>query len=214
MGDEAGPEHVATDRVCIGGLAIRRADGVLAPRPWTVLQSEWAAELAASAPDGPILEVCCGAGHIGLVAASLSGRSLVQVDADPAACALARANARAVGLAERVRVHCATIDEICRGGGRFPVVIADPPYVPSSEVARYPEDPPMAIDGGPDGLVLARRCLDLFATVLVPEGRGLLQLGDPDHVDAMAASCPDGLVLIDRRHAGLDRQVALFARGD
>ncbi|NLE98960.1 MAG: methyltransferase, partial [Propionibacterium sp.] len=66
-------------------LQIEYDERVLAPRPWTRMQSEWAAEIALRAPDGPVLELCSGAGHIGLEAARLSGRALVCVDQNPAA---------------------------------------------------------------------------------------------------------------------------------
>ena len=69
-----------------GGLRIRYDDRVLAPRDWTAAQSRWAAELIATAPPGPVLEVCAGAGHIGLLAVTLAPRPLVCVDADAVAC--------------------------------------------------------------------------------------------------------------------------------
>ena len=50
------------------GLRIEYDEHVLAPRPWTAAQSRWAAELIRVAPPGPVLEVCSGAGHIGLLA--------------------------------------------------------------------------------------------------------------------------------------------------
>ena len=122
---------------------------VLRPRPWTLAQSEWAAELVG---DGDLLELGCGAGHIGLAAAALSGARLVQVDRDPAACRWAATNAEANGLADRVEQRCGLTTEVLEQGERFTMVVADPPYVPSSDVGLYPEDPLGAIDGGPDGL--------------------------------------------------------------
>ena len=50
-----------------GPVDIRHDDEVLEPRPWTIAQAEWASEL----PAGPMLELGCGAGHIGLAAAAL-----------------------------------------------------------------------------------------------------------------------------------------------
>ena len=75
------------------GLRIEYDDRVLAPRPWTAAQSRWAAELIRMAPPGPVLELCSGAGHIGLLAVTLAPRSLVCVDADAAACRYLRRNA-------------------------------------------------------------------------------------------------------------------------
>src|SRR4051794_32540122 len=46
---------------------------VLTPRDWTLGQSEWAAELARGFDvAGRMLELCAGAGHIGLAAAVLA----------------------------------------------------------------------------------------------------------------------------------------------
>src|SRR5690606_693404 len=89
-------EH-QTEITTIDGLPIRWDQRLLRPRPWTAAHGKWAAELAAEAPAGPILELCSGAGHIGLVAARRSGRALVQVDREPAAAAYARVNADAWG---------------------------------------------------------------------------------------------------------------------
>lgn len=113
-----------------------------------MLQSEWAAELAAVVPPGPILEVCCGAGQTGLAAAIASGRALVQVDADHFACELAHRNALAAGIADRVRVFCTKIEGFSGGDTSYPLIIADPPYIRTADVSRFPEDPVLAIDGG------------------------------------------------------------------
>ena len=53
-----------------GGLAIAYDARVLSPRTWTLHQSLWALELLEQLPDGPILELCAGAGQIGLAVAA------------------------------------------------------------------------------------------------------------------------------------------------
>jgi release factor glutamine methyltransferase len=53
------------------------------------------------------------------------------------------------------------------------------------DVARYPEDPTIAIDGGHDGMDLAWTCLDVARRHLVPLGILLLQLGNVAQVDAL-----------------------------
>ena len=50
------------------------------------------------------------------------------------------------------------MDEVLAPDERFALVIADPPWVPRAETGRFPEDPLLAIDGGDDGLDLARAC--------------------------------------------------------
>lgn len=166
-------------------LTIAYDDRVLEPRPWTALQSRWAQELLTEAATGPVLELCTGAGHIGLLAIAASTRRLVAVDADPHACATARHNAAANGLGERVEVRCARLDQAVEPGERFALAVADPPWVPTVEISRFPADPVLAIDGGGDGLDVARACLDVAAGALDHGGSLLLQLGDDGQADRL-----------------------------
>jgi methylase of polypeptide subunit release factors len=164
------------------GLAIRYDDRVLAPRDWTAAQSHWAAELSMAAPPGPVLELCAGVGHIGLLAVQIARRPLVCVDANPAACDLLRENARAAR--QRVEVREGSMEVVLHPAEQFPVVIADPPWVEHEQVGRYPEDPATAIDGGPDGLDLVRLCLTMIDRHLMPAGSAVLQAG-PTQVTAV-----------------------------
>lgn len=170
------------------GLQIEYDERVLEPRLWTAQQSRWAAELIEVAPPGPVLELCSGAGHIGLLAVTLAPRSLVCVDADATACVFLRRNAARAGV--RVDVREGGMDEVLERSETFPVIIADPPWVTTAEVGRYPEDPVSAIDGGVDGFALVRACLDVIDSHLADQGHALLQTGpdQPDHVrDLLAA---------------------------
>lgn len=167
-----------------GPITVAFDPSVLRPRPWTLAQAEWAAELVAAG--APLLEVGCGAGHIGLAAAVVSGSSLVQVDRDPAACRWAGLNAAAAGCGDRVEQRCGTAAGVLAEGEVFDVVIADPPYVPSDEVDLYPEDPLGAIDGGPDGLAIVRSFLGDIAGHVAPGGSVLLQVRGAGQVDELA----------------------------
>jgi methylase of polypeptide subunit release factors len=169
-----------------GGLRIAWDERVLEPRPWTYLQSRWAAELADHVPGGRILELFAGVGHIGLAAVSMCGRSLVQVEFDPTACAFARRNADAAGLTDCVEIRCEPVDLAVRPGERFPLVIADPPYLRPEAAQRFPDDPRHAVDGGDEGLDLVGESLDVVARALMPGGAVLLQLGDQEQVDMVA----------------------------
>ncbi|WP_307827951.1 methyltransferase domain-containing protein [Nocardioides sp. SYSU D00038] len=190
----APPEEV----IDFGGLMIRYDERVLRPRPWTSAQSRWAADLWA-ARGGRALELCTGAGHIGLLAAHLTGRPLVAVDVDPVACAWARHNAAVAGL-DRVEVREGDMREAVAAGEQFTVVIADPPWVLHDEVDRFPEDPLLAIDGGTDGLDLARMCTAVMSRHLAPGGTGVLQLGDRDQVEELSAGLDDLAVVETRVH--------------
>jgi release factor glutamine methyltransferase len=174
-------------RSCLfGPLVISYDQRVLEPRPWTLMQSEWAAELCTGLAPGPLLELCAGAGHIGLAAAVLADRDLVQVELDPVAAGYAKANADAAGWGARVDVRTERLEVALRQDERFTVILADPPYLPSAAIGRWPEDPPGAIDGGPDGLDLIKACLIVAADHLSPGGHLLLQIAGPTQADQVS----------------------------
>lgn len=177
--------HDVLDRP-FGSLRIAYDERLLEPRDWTTAQSYWAADLIAHAPDGPVLELCAGAGHIGLLAVATRPRDLVAVDLNPVACEYVERNAAAAGLADRVQVREGDVVGALGPDERFAVVIADPPWVRRAETSRFPEDPLIAIDGGDDGLDLARSCVRAIGRHLVPGGYGVLQLGSQGQVTALA----------------------------
>jgi methylase of polypeptide subunit release factors len=182
------------------GLRIEYDERVLTPRPWTAAQSRWAAELIRVAPPGAVLELCSGAGHIGLLAVTLAPRRLVCVDADPIACSFLRRNAAMAEL--RVDVREGPMDAVLYPDEQFAVIVADPPWVPSADVTRYPEDPVTAINGGPDGLDLVRGCLDVIDGHLAVAGSALVQVGPDDQADRLAdlVADHDRLKVIEVRH--------------
>jgi release factor glutamine methyltransferase len=101
----------------------------------------------------------------------------VCVDVNPVAAAYTRLNAEAAGVADRVSVREGLIADVLAPGELFPLVVADPPWVPRTETSRFPEDPLLAIDGGDDGLHVVRECVRAIAAHLTPSGMALLQLG-------------------------------------
>lgn len=193
-----------------GPLLIDYDDAVLAPREWTFLQSEWAATLATTAPAGPILELCAGAGHIGLAAAVLADRDLVQVEADPVAASYATQNAERAGWSGHTEVRVERLQSAMRSDERFPIMIADPPYLCSADVKRWPEDPIAAIDGGVDGLDLIRACLEVAARCLEQGGHLLLQVRGPRQTERLGVLA--GLRRRDLRVVDNDRAVLLLDR--
>jgi methylase of polypeptide subunit release factors len=188
------------------GLTIAYDDRVLEPRPWTALQSAWAAELATGS-DAPILELYAGVGHIGLSAARRSGRPLVQVEADPVACGFAVENAWRAGMAHCVTVRCEKVPSASYAGQSFSVVIADPPYLPSTELTEFPDDPPSAVDGGADGLAPALACVASLSEALPPATPVLLQLRGATQIDELADRLPSGVEATDVRCIDPERGV-------
>jgi methylase of polypeptide subunit release factors len=194
MSSASGHPETLTTR--FGPLVVSYDERVIEPRPWTEAQSRWAAEIADVAPPGPMLELCAGAGHIGLLAALLTGRDLVQVEADPVAAHFSQVNAVRAGIAEQVTIRCCDLEEALGPDESFAIVMADPPYLPTDQVDRWPADPPTAIDGGADGLRLVRSCLAIIERHLVGGGTGILQVWG----ERQALQVAD---LVAGRHAGL-----------
>lgn len=210
--------------VHFGPIKVDFDERVLAPRPWTIAQSHWATEVAAWAPPGRVLEMCCGAGHIGLAAAFLSGRDLVQIDIDEVACSFAERNAARAGLAQEVEVRCAPVARAVTPDETFPIIVADPPYVQAEHLGQYPEDPSLAIDGGVDGLKLVKECVVVAAENLAPGGLFILQVRDDQQVAAAerfgaaaglsvsgSRTYRDAGCLVGLHHSSKDEMAALVA---
>jgi methylase of polypeptide subunit release factors len=196
-----------------GGLTISYDDSVLEPRGWTLHQSLWGVQLLPDVPEGPVLELCSGAGQIGLALAARSTRRLVCVDASPAAASYTASNAEVAGLVDRVEIRLERMSEALESGERFPLIIADPPWVRRAETVRFPDDPLSAIDGGDDGLELARECVALIGRHLADGGAALLQVGTTDQVRSLAPTLSDaGVDVVETRVFGEHGAVVLLAR--
>ncbi|MEO6471465.1 MAG: methyltransferase [Aeromicrobium sp.] len=166
-----------SETVRFGELDISFDDRVLRPRPWTLAQATWAAELLSVRPQGRVLELCSGAGHIGLSLGLLAPHELLLVDIDPNASAHALANAQNAGLSHRVEVRTGPLQTALLPEETFSLILADPPWVRSCETSRFPFDPLLAIDGGEDGMEVARLCVEVIDRHLADDGEAILQLG-------------------------------------
>ncbi len=101
------------------------------------------------------------------------------IDISRAAIAVAQRNATALGLATRVRFEHG--NWLAGVGGRFDVVVTNPPYIARGELAGLPpevrHDPPAALDGGEDGLEAYRVIAAGLSAVLAPGGFGAIEIG-------------------------------------
>jgi release factor glutamine methyltransferase len=134
-----------------------------------------------------ILDVGTGSGCLLLtLLCELGGASGTGTDVSAEALAVARANAGRLAVADRASWLQA--DALETVAGPFHMVVANPPYVRSSEIEHLePEvrcfDPILSLDGGADGLALYRRLAPRLASV-VPNGWALLEVGF-DQADAV-----------------------------
>ncbi|HEY3671944.1 MAG TPA: methyltransferase domain-containing protein [Acidimicrobiia bacterium] len=196
-----------------GPLDVEFGEGVLTPRPWTLVQSARAAQRLAHVPGGPVLELHCGAGHIGQATAAWSRRHLVQLDDNPTCCEWAARNAHRNGVP--ASIICGDVDAVPVASARCALVLADPPYVPARETPLYPDDPRHAIDGGEDGLDGVRACLPTAERVLRPGGVLVLQVRGPRQaklVDALTRADHTALEVIDVAVVSAQRAVVELLR--
>ncbi|OJT16548.1 protein-(glutamine-N5) methyltransferase, release factor-specific [Archangium sp. Cb G35] len=156
---------------------------VLIPRPETELLVE--AALHKLPKDGPglALDVCTGSGCIAIsLAAERPQATVMATDLSADACALARENAQALGVAERVTVLQGNLYAPLPPDARFDVVVSNPPYIATTEIptlsAEVRREPHMALDGGPDGLVLIRKVIEGARRVLKPGGLLAMEIGE------------------------------------
>ena len=125
----------------------------------------------------------------------------VGVDISAKACAIARSNLEAQGLAQRGRIVCGDWTSPLRG--RFDLIVSNPPYIPDGEISGLaPEvrvyDPHLALDGGVDGLTAYRAIIPALASLLGARRPDRLRIrGRPGSGggDALARRVPFGAQL-------------------
>jgi 16S rRNA (guanine966-N2)-methyltransferase len=82
--------------------------------------------------DARVLDLFAGSGALGFEALSRGAATCLFADDAPASIACLRANARALGVEDRVRVRRADFQRVlrdeARAGARYDLVLLDPPY--------------------------------------------------------------------------------------
>ena len=203
------------------GRRFRLSPAVLIPRPETELVVEKLLELAGAG--GTALSVCevgTGSGCVAVtLALELPGAEIVATDISRCALGIARVNAQANGVANRIRFVQADL----LGGllNRFDIVCANLPYVRTAELGGLlGREPRLALDGGNDGLLLIRRLIKDLPRCLRPGGWAILEI-DPRQAEQVVqltlAKLPGSAVEVFQDLAGRDRAVVVRAgdsRGD
>ena len=104
----------------------------------------------------------------------------IGIDILPEAVRVARYNARVLGLSSRA--HFFVGDWMVDYRGVFDLLVCNPPYIPSAEIAGLAaevrcHDPISALDGGADGLSAYRRLAGLASELIAPDGQMIVEVG-------------------------------------
>ena len=173
---------------------------VLTPRPDTEILVE-AVLARVGAPEAELLDLGTGSGAILLALLSeRPGWRGLGVDISAAALDVARGNADACGLAQQAGFARGRWG-LGLGDGGFDIVVSNPPYIVSRVLAGLdPEvrdhEPPMALDGGADGLDAYREILADLPRLLRAGGMFALEIGYDQGEAVSALARAAGLVRI------------------
>jgi release factor glutamine methyltransferase len=163
------------------GLPFRLNAATLEPRPETELLVDLA--IPSLPPGGRLLDLGTGTGCIPIaVLANRSDATALAIDLAPEALTAARENAERNGVSKRLEVLQSDWFTALDASQRFDFIVSNPPYI-ASEVLQTlaPEvrafDPPLALDGGPDGLAPYRIIAARASAHLKSSGSILVEIG-------------------------------------
>ncbi|HVT80988.1 MAG TPA: peptide chain release factor N(5)-glutamine methyltransferase [Phycisphaerae bacterium] len=165
---------------------------VLIPRPDTETLVEFVVQHARQRPEwsapggGPaILDLCTGSGIIPIaLAKSLPAATFTATDISPKALDVASGNAELHKLQDRIQFlegDLFTPLESVPAPTLFHAITANPPYIPTAEIANLPatvrdHEPRLALDGGLDGMALHRRIAGEAKKYLHPGGLIIVEM--------------------------------------
>lgn len=100
-----------------------------------VLLGAWA-----RSPGRRILDIGTGTGLIALMMAQrYTGAHITAIDIEPGACAQARENAVAAGMADRISVANCRLQDFDGGGACFDTIVCNPPFYSGTPRSKSPE---------------------------------------------------------------------------
>ena len=181
------PAAYLVQKIYQRGVAFFIDERAIVPRSYIgeILDSELFAggtgALADPASLARVLDLCTGSGCLAVLAAMrFPNASVDAVDISADALAVAAQNVAAHGLASRITLHRGNLFAPL-GGTRYDLIIANPPYVDAAGMAALPpecrHEPPLALDGGPDGIAIVRQIIDNAGQHLARNAGLLCEIG-------------------------------------
>ena len=183
---------------------------VLVPRADTEILVETA--LGWIKPGSRVLDLCTGSGCIAIAIKHTVPEARVEAsDISEDALAVFRRNADAI-LSGQIVTHKS--DLLNSIPGKFDIIVSNPPYLTSAETAKMKGDswpePPLALDGGTDGLDFIRLIIAGAGEHLAPGGHLLFE-ADPAQMAAIKLEFEKykyNDIIIRKDLAGRDRVIA------
>ena len=185
---------------------------VLIPRPETELLVDAVLRALPPGRELRLLDLCAGSGCVGVtLVLERPAARVVATEVSPEAAEVARANAAALGVADRFEVRVGDLFGPVEAEPPFDAIVANPPYVARGELptlsAEVRREPALALDGGEDGLDVVRRIVAGAPRWLVPGGLLAMEIGDRQGpaVRSLLEGAGYGSVRIERDLARHDR---------
>jgi release factor glutamine methyltransferase len=164
----------------LGPVTVSVGPGVFIPRPETEGLLEWAS--AQNLPPRPLLvDLCTGTGALALALSRFwPDARVIAVDDSDEALDYAYRNVEGSHV-ELVRADVTDNSQLPELDGQVDLLVANPPYIPDGtilepEVAQH--DPPHALFGGPDGMMVINAIAELAGRWLKPGGRCAVEHDD------------------------------------
>jgi release factor glutamine methyltransferase len=217
------PIPYITGRAPFYGLEFSVTPAVLIPRPETELLLEaalaWTGQGEKPGRDITVVDVGTGSGCIAiLLARRLAQARVSAVESSPAALALARSNAKALGVAAAIHFYLGNLLEPLPDSPDL--IVANLPYIADHEWPLLQEgvklyEPAIALRGGPDGLDLVRQLLIQASERLAPRGAIFLEIGwrqGPEAERLARDTFPTAQVNIRKDYGGHDRILSIVSQ--
>jgi release factor glutamine methyltransferase len=194
-------------------LELQISPAVLDPRPETEILVDIILKRRDPTVPARLLDLGTGSGAL-LLALLAEWPQATGIGVDCAAEALSIARRNSVTLALENRVEFIETDLFEGLSGQFSVIVSNPPYIPSAEIAALDRevrdhDPVLALDGGTDGLAFYRRIFADASRYLTPGGLLALEhgAGQETAVGRLAAEAGWHGIEHHRDYSGLQRHL-------
>lgn len=178
-------------------LVFKVTPACLIPRPETELLVELALQ-ATALRDGTvakpplIADLCTGCGCVAVaIAANLPEARILATDISADAISVARENAEAHGLEQRVEFFQGDLfAPLADYAGKFDLIVANPPYISEAEYETLPaeirlNEPREALVAGPEGTEMHRRIIADAPAYVKTDGILLMEIGANQGADVL-----------------------------